>query len=156
MANLDGFDATTVDPNVGFDPLPAGDYTVMMIDSEFKATKKEDGEYLQCTWEVIDGEHKKRLVFDRLNLKNANETAVKIAMSTLSAICHAVGVMKPKDSAELHGKPVIATVSLEERNDKPGSYSNRIYRYSAVGAAKIAPAASKTTEAAVPPWKRKG
>jgi len=154
--NLDGFDANKVDPNVGFDPIPSGEYTCIMTDSEFKDTKSGNGEYLQCTWEVIEGEYKKRLLFDRLNLKNPNETAVKIAMGTLSAICHAVDVMKPKDSSELHGKPCVVKVAVEERSDKPGSFSNVVKGYKAVGGNGSAPTAKeeKGGDASVPPWKR--
>jgi hypothetical protein len=155
MADLSGFDASTVEPNVGFDPVPAGDYICMMTESMFKDTKNKDGEFLQCTWEVVDGDYKKRLLFDRLNLKNKNETAVKIAMSTLSAICHAVGVLRPKQSEELHGKPVLLTVALEERNDKPGAFSNVVKRYSEPNAKAASPATpAKATDAAKPPWKR--
>jgi hypothetical protein len=158
LDNLNGFDASTVDPSVGFDPVPAGDYPAIMTDSEFKPTKSGDGEYLQCTWEIIDGTFTKRLIFDRLNLKNKNETASKIAMSTLSAICHAVGVLKPKGSVELHGKPCMIKVGVEERNDKPGSYSNKIKGYAAMGVASAAPAVAAATAKpdgdAKPPWKK--
>lgn len=155
--NLDGFDATTVDPEVGFDPVPAATYLIMATDSEFKNTKAGDGEYLQFTFEIMEGEYKKRLLFERLNLKNSNETAVKIAMSTLSAICHAVGIMKPKDSSELHGKPIMAAVELEERNDKPGSYSNRIKKYEAVGSGSASAKKTKSgtdKDNKAPPWKK--
>jgi hypothetical protein len=152
--NLAGFDATTVDPDVGFDPIPANDYLAMITDSEFKDTKAGDGQYLQCTLEVLEGEFKKRLLFDRLNLNNSNETAVKIAQSTLSAICHAVGIMKPKDSSELHGKPMMIKVGLEERNDKPGSFSNRIKRYAAVDGSSAKASSTGSADSAKPPWKR--
>jgi hypothetical protein len=156
--NLDGFDATTVDPNMGFEPVPKNDYLSMMTDSEFKPTKANDGsEYLQCTWEILEGEYKKRLIFGRLNVRNKSDAAVKIAEGELSAICHAVGVLKPKDSSEFHGKPAILSVDIEERNDKPGSFSNVIKDYSAVGSAQAQPTGSKTettTDPAKPPWKK--
>jgi len=78
---------------------------------------------------------------------------VKIANSTLSAICHAVDVLRPDDSSELHGKPVRLTVEVEERNDKPGAYTNRVKEYS-----KTNGAAQKTTtktDSKTPPWKKK-
>ncbi len=152
MADLSGFDATKVDPNVGFDPVPAGDYTVIAADSEMKTTKDKKGSYLQFSLEIIDGEFKGRILFDRLNLDNANETAVKIAQGTLSSICHAVGVMKPKDSSELHGKPMVVKVAVKERNDQKGVFSNEVKGYKEVGAKSAAPAASG--DESTPPWKR--
>jgi len=157
MANLDGFDASQVDPDVGFEPLPKNDYEAILTESMYKDTKSGNGRYLQLTWEIITGEYKKRIIFDRLNLDNPNKTAVKIAQARLSAICHAVGILRPKDSAELHNKPVIVSVGLEERDDRPGEYSNNVTGYKGVGDAPKA-----TTEAtaipedkALPPWKRK-
>lgn len=155
MGNLDGFDASTVEPNVGFDPVPAGDYLICIQDSEFKETLNKDGEYLELKTEIIEGDHKGKFVFDRLNLKNKNEIAVKIAMSQLSAICHAVGILRPKDSVELHNKPILATISLEERKDKPGYFTNRIKSYKdprSLSPAQKQQAAGQPQQ--TPPWKK--
>lgn len=164
MANLDGFDATQVAPAEDFSPIPAGDYLAMMIDSEMKPTKAGNGEYLNCALEIIDGAHKGRRLWDRLNLRNQNETAVKIAQGTLSAICHAVGVLRPKDSVELHGKPMLVKVVLEERDDKPGSWRNEVKGYLPAGGSPVPsaapahhaprPAVAPTAAAAKPPWKK--
>lgn len=151
MASLDGFDAEKVEPATAYEPVPEGDYLVVIVDSEFKETAARDGEYLQLTEEIVDGPHRGRRLFDRLNLKNKNETAVKIAQATLSAVCRAVGVMRPKDSAELHNKPMRIKVGVEERNDKKGSYTNRIKGYEPT----TAPAAKSSGQASEPPWKRK-
>ena len=162
MGNLSGYDATQYDPNATgtFEPVPKGDYTAVMTASQFKPTSKGDGEFLECLWEIVDGEFAGKKVYDRLNLKNSNDTAVKIANNTLSAICHAVGVLHPDDSSELQGKPAMIAVDVEERKDKPGNFSNRITKYSAVGAAPAAntattaPAGNAAKSGAKPPWKK--
>lgn len=157
MGNLEGFDATQVEPTVAWEPIPAGDYPAMMTVSEFTSTAKGDGSFLFVEFEVLDGEHKGKTVQDRLNLDNPNPKAVGIAKATLSAICHATGIMNPKDSTDFHDKPVMIKVIIEERNDKPGSYSNKIKGYSSMGAQRATPAAAKPAaqDAVVPPWKRK-
>ena len=152
MAELE-FDANNVEPQGSFEPLPAGNYLSMMVDSEWKDTKSGSGKYLQIDWEVIDGDHKGRRLFERLNLKNSNDTAVKIANGTLSAICHAVGVLQLKDSAQLHGKPCVVKVKIEERNDRPGEMTNRISGYESSNAAS-APAPAAAAPGAKPPWKK--
>jgi hypothetical protein len=166
MANLSGFDASKVDPKADFEPLPAGSYPVVAVSSEFKPTSKGDGEYLEFQLEVIEGPHRGARLYDRLNLKNPNEKAEKIAAATLSSICRAVGVLTPKDSAELHNRPMLAKVEMEKRDDKPGSFSNRVKNYEALGNSastytgggqqQTKPAQQAAgSDASVPPWKRK-
>ena len=38
MANLNGFDAATVDPATDFEPLPAGKYLTVITESQMKPT----------------------------------------------------------------------------------------------------------------------
>lgn len=112
MADLAGFNAEQVEPQQSFEPIPAGWYTCMITDSEMKPTKNGAGEYLQLRLDVIEGQNEGRVIFDRLNLNNQNQTAVEIAQRQLSAICRAVGVMTPNDSTELHDKPLSVKVSI--------------------------------------------
>jgi hypothetical protein len=115
MGNLSSskFDARTVEPSGSFDLLPKGDYEVLIIDSEMKATKNGDGEYLALELQVTSGEHKGRILWTNLNLRNPNAKAEEIARGTLSAICRAVGVLTPQDSSELHNKPLLAVVRIK-------------------------------------------
>lgn len=155
MASLNGFNAHEVDPNVGFDPIPAGKYLCIIANSEMKPTKAGDGEYLQLELEVIDGPCKGRKLWDRLTLKHPNEMTVKIARGTLSAICRAVGVMAPKDSVELHNLPLVVSVGCKKREDT-GDLTNVVKGYAKRGAsgASSAPQTAATTNGSVPPWKR--
>jgi hypothetical protein len=152
MANLNGFDASQVDPSATFDPIPAGKYLACITESAMKETKSGNGSYLELTFQVLEGEYKGRLLWARLNLNNPNATAVKIARSELSAICHAVGVMQPKDSVELHNLPMVITVKLKKRDDTD-ELTNEIKGYdkkeAAAGQPQQAPVADNT-----PPWKR--
>jgi hypothetical protein len=106
------FDSTVVEPTGKFTPIPVDDYLAVITDSEMKDTKKGDGKYLLLTYEVVDGEFKGRKIFDALNLVNSNQTTVEIAQRALSAVCRATGVLHPKDSAELHGKPLVISVGI--------------------------------------------
>lgn len=160
MAKLNQtFDATQVEPTNPLDPIPAGDYPMIISESEMKATKSGSGEYLQLTLEVIDGQYKGRKVWDRLNLVNPNATAVSIAEATLSAICHAVGVERVDDSEQLHDRPLMGKVKFVPAD---GSYDakNEMAGYKPMPGApaparKAAPAASPST-GATPPWKKAG
>jgi len=154
MANLNGFNATEVEPTTSFEPLPAGKYLAAITESEMKPTKSGSGSYLQLTFTILEGEYKNRVLWARLNLNNPNATAVKIARSELSAICHAVGVMQPRDSVDLHNLPLMITIKLKKRDDT-GELTNEIKGYARKDAAGAngqqpqAPVADNT-----PPWKR--
>jgi len=150
MADLRGFDARTVNPTVGFEPIPAGDYLVVITESEMKQNRNTPGSHLALTFEVIEGEYKGRKLFTNLNLDNPNRQAVKIARAELSAICRAVGVMTPKDSMELHNLPMRVRVGLEKRQDT-GELQNRIKKYEPKGAGVQQPVSAQTD---TPPWRR--
>jgi hypothetical protein len=152
MANLNGFNAKEVEPTASFEPIPAGKYPAAITESEMKPTKNGSGNYLQLTFTIIDGEYKNRVLWARLNLNNPNATAVKIAQSELSAVCHAVGVMQPRDSADLHNLPLVIVVKLRKREDT-GDLANDIKGYERKGAG--APAQQQAPAAAsTPPWRR--
>jgi len=138
MADLGGFDATKIAPAGDRTPLPAGDYKVVIEKSEKKPTKKGTGHLLELVLKVVDGEHKGRMVWERLNIWNPNQTAAQIAAATLSSICHATGVMKPNASEQLHNIPMIASVVVKERDDKPGEHGNEIKAYKRIGTREVA------------------
>jgi hypothetical protein len=151
MANLNGFNASEVEPAVGFDPIPAGKYVAVITDSKMKPTKSGVGNFLELTFQVLEGEHKGRQVWARLNLDNPNATTVKIARAELSAICRAVGVMAPKDSVELQNLPLIITVAQKKRPDT-GEMGNVVKGYAKKDvSAPRAPAAGSNGKA---PWQR--
>lgn len=150
----DGFDANDVEPNAAFDPIPAGNYQCVITESEEKENSKGTGTYVQFTLEVIDGEFKGRKVWERLNLNNPSEEAVKISRAVLSAMCRAAGKMAVRDSTDLHNLPMVVKVGLEKRKDT-GELQNRIKGYIQKGQSASSPAAGKGAAPATPPWKRK-
>ena len=83
---------------------------------------------------------------------------LEIAQRELSAICHAVGVLQVNDSQELHYKPMVIRVDLEERDGY--SPRNVIKAFKApVGGPGNAPTPPSATAAAAtpaspssPPW----
>lgn len=152
MPTLNGFNANEVDPNFAFEAIPAGKYLAVITESEEKPTKSGGGQYLQFTFQIIEGEFKSRLIWARLNLDNPNATTVKIARAELSAICRAVGVPAPKDSVELHNIPLVITVGQKKRADT-GEMGNVITGYAKKDAVTSrVPAA--TGHNGAPPWKR--
>lgn len=152
MASLNGFDANTVEPIKDFEPLPAGRFPAAIIESEMKPTKAKNGSYLQLTFEILEGSHKGRLLWTRLNLDNPTKAAVEIAQAELAAICRAVGVMKPEDSTELHNLPLVIKVICTKRKDTE-EIVNEIKGYSRKESSPPSPAPAAVSSTAAP-WKR--
>lgn len=154
------FDATDVPPASTFEVLPKDTYQAIISDTEMKDTKSGTGQYLQCEYTITEGEYEGRKLWSRHNLVNPNKTAEEIARKELSAICHAVGVLKVTDSAELHDIPLEIVVGVGKNKDT-GDATNEIKGWAAVEgapapakpAAKAPPA--KPAAAKAPPWAKK-
>jgi len=128
MADLGGvFDAKTVEPNNGFDTIPAGDYRACITASEIKQTNDGQGRYVKLTFQLLDDPYKNRKLWENLNLWNKSAEAVRIAQGTLSGIGRAVNVLEIKDTSQLHNLPLI--IKLKVKTDKDGNKENRIGGY---------------------------
>ena len=147
------FDASQVAPQQSSGPLPAGVYLAHIVESDVQPLKSGNGEGLKLTFEIIDGQHKGRKVYENLNIRHTSEDTQRIAQSQLSALCHAVNVIKLMDTAALHFKPVRINVTVREA---VGQYkaSNNIKGYEAAGAGISAPATAPTPApvAETPAW----
>jgi hypothetical protein len=163
------FDASQVAPQASTGPLPAGTYLAHITESDVQPLKSGNGEGLKLTFEIMDGQFKGRKVWENLNIRHSNEDTQRIAQSQLSALCHAVNVIKLMDTAALHFKPVRISVTVREAQ---GQYkaSNNIKGYESAGgfsapAAALAPVADtpawptaeqEAAKSKAPAWARKG
>ena len=150
MADLRGFDANTVEPATPFETIPAGKYLAVISASEMKPNKAGTGQFLELIFTIVEGEHKNRQVWGRLNLENPNELAMKIAQAELSALCRAVGVLTPNDSVELHNLPLVIKVRCKRRKDTD-EIVNEIGGYEKREAITGKPQQAPTN---TPPWRR--
>jgi hypothetical protein len=123
MGNLASFDPSAVQ-DAAYSLLPAGEYVVMITESEVKESKTNaSNSYLNMKLQVAKGEHQGRILFLRLNLWNSNETAKNIADRQLKDIYRALNVTKVQDSSQLHDKPFVIKVKVkadmngEDRNE---------------------------------------
>ena len=115
-----------------------------------KPTKKGDGEYLELKMEVLEGSYKGRWLFDRLNLRNPNKTAVEISERTLVALGKACGIQSLTDSSQLRGIPITATVKVKQ-SEAYGA-SNDVSGYSRMTKSATAPATAAPNSLTTPPW----
>lgn len=134
-----GFNAAAVEPNEGFDVLPAGEYDAAIVKSEVKTTNSGDGRYLKIELQILNGQYQNRKVWDQLNIWNPDAQATQIAKGTLSAICRAVNVLTPNDSSELHDKPM--RIKLAVKSDTKYGDKNVVRAYKPRLAGPVVPPA---------------
>lgn len=152
MAKLN-FNASEVAPQQsGYEPRPAGEYTMQVVNSDMRTTKSGTGQYLWLEFDILNGPVRGKY-FERLNLFNDNAKAVEIANRQLSAICNAVGLVSLQDSEQLHMKPLKVVLKVSESKD--GSLQNTA-KYLPLNAAPAAaaPAPAAAPAAAAKPWER--
>jgi len=146
MADLGGYDPKQV-ADSDYDALPAGEYKAVIVESERKPTKSGGGHLLNVKFQIIDGQYKNRTVFDRFNLWNASEKAKLIAQQQFKKVCEAVNVMSPKDSSELHMKPLMIKLAVTEYE---GKERNEVKGYKAALSVASSAPAEKTATAGKP------
>jgi len=113
-----------------FAPIPAGTYEAVIIESEIKATQAGTGSYLNLKHQIIDGTHSGRTIYNNINLKNPNETAVKIGRKALAQIEKALGlgVGELRDDEQMKGKPMKIKVVIGKDDPQYGA-RNEIKAY---------------------------
>ena len=149
--------------NGNFEPLPAGWYTATISQSELKATKAGNGQYIKLRYDITGPSHQGRVVFGNLNIKNANPKAEEIGRQQLGDIMRAIGLAKVTDTDQLIGGQI--GIKLEVKQDEQYGASNEVKGFkslsgSAAPAAAVIPAkaaapAPATPAKAAPPWAKK-
>ena len=92
----------------------------MVVDSDIQ--ERDWGVRMPVTLEVIDGEHEGMRIYDGLNLQHHNPKVQAIGQKQLKRLCMAVGVPRFKNTDELHGKPFMLTVGVQEAQ---GGYDSK-------------------------------
>ena len=79
MGNLGSYQGS--DEVLGdFTPLPNGDYTVAIIESEVRDTKDGTGKYASLKFEVMQGAHKGRWLWTNINIVNKSPKAAALSL----------------------------------------------------------------------------
>lgn len=152
MADNFDFDANNVAPRKNPPPVPDGWYRAMVVESAVKPTKNSQGKYLQLDWQILEGPHKGRTLFDRHNIQNPSAVAQKIGQEGVSSVCHTLGVLKLSNSSQLHGKPCLIKVKVKPGQTPQDEPQNEVKGYKPLeGAAAIAPASTETVAASAAP-----
>lgn len=141
-----------------FEPLPAGNYVVEVIESDVVDTKTGLGRQMKLTLKVVEGDLEGRRVWANIMVRHQNETAQRIGQQVIASLISAAGIGPIDDTEELHGIPIIAKVVIE--TDRSGQYEPRntvkgFLPYGAQVAKSASTKAAPTKPQAAQPWLRK-
>ena len=146
---LINFDAGSIEVT-DREPIPAGTYEAVVVESEMKPTKNGGGMGINLTFELVgEGAHKGRRVWNWINYQHSNKEAERIGREDLARLCKAVGVLNLNDTVQLHNIPLMISVAL----DKVDKTRNVIRSYAPKkGMRDEVGGVSSGMEA--PPWRR--
>jgi hypothetical protein len=129
-----------------FTALPPGNYLAMATKAQVKDTKDGTGKYLSVQFQILDGEHARRIVFANYNIKNKSPQATQIGLRQLGQLWEAAGLGRiVRDENDLLDKSVTLRIAL--RKDDPTQ--NEVVSASPAG--ESAPPAPAPAPARVPP-----
>lgn len=128
MASIGGSYNPDAEPSSGYTPLPAGDYQMEIVESDYVATAKGTGMILKCKAQIVGGEFEGRPFYINYNLENENEQAQEIGQRDFAGLRRATGVLAPQDTEELHFKTFGVTLGVKARKDT-GEMENVVRKY---------------------------
>lgn len=144
-----------------FEPLPAGEYTVMITETEEKQngpnSKDPSGSQLVLKMQIVEGHYKDRILFDRLNLNNVSEQTRDIAYKTLNEILMALepvrGSLKIENSSEIQAIPLNVKIRVKaaDGNFPAGNVIDKYLPYRALGAESQASPTGQAPAQGAPP-----
>lgn len=106
-------DFSQIDDVQDFSPIPPGRYLCRLVEIEESKTQHDD-EMWNLRFEVIEGEHRGRVVFDRLVFSQAALKRVKLICSRMGIDVSGPVSLTP---AMMKGKTCFLTVQIEEYLD---------------------------------------
>lgn len=136
--NLFAVDTTGVSAMGGYELFPAGLYPAMMVSASKKPTKDGNGAFLECTYQITEGEMAGKKYTSRMNLWNQSAQTVDIAKRELKSLKVALGLPDTEGRTELFmHKPVILNVGVKPRKDKPMENENNLIAIEPYGGAPV-------------------
>jgi len=118
------FDPTTHEGTRDLVPIPIGWYLAQIVESEVRQAQTGNGSFLLAVFEILEGEHRGRKVYQNVTLQNMSQQAVEIGQRLLTDIYTAAGVTTPtKDIRVILFKPLKTRVGI--KRDPSGEWPDR-------------------------------
>jgi hypothetical protein len=118
------FDPSQYEGTTDLVPIPPGWQSAQIVEASCKeALNNSSSTYVLAVFEIIEGEHKGRKIFQNVTLTNQNQQAVEIGQRLPTDICNALEIGPLKNLEVLQYKPLKVRVGI--KRDKDGVYPDR-------------------------------
>lgn len=102
-------------PSSGYQPLPAGEYTLEIVESHYRPNANGTGMVLALKAQIIGGEYEGRPYFIWMDLENDDADKQNRGQRDFAGLRRATGVLAPDDTEELHFKPFRVKIGVQEK-----------------------------------------
>lgn len=146
FGNPGGFNTNSVPP--ASDVVPPGKYPVQIDTVAMKPNSKATGHFMEIRFTILDGPPgtKGRKLWDRLNIDNPSEIAVRMSLASLASLGIALNLAEIRETDALVGGICIAVVKVKGGNNEIRAYEP----LPVAGVAPPAPVAPVATTLAAP------
>lgn len=165
----EAFDPATQEGNV---LVPIDTYTAQITDASVVQPQSGDGYYIGLTWQITEGKHEGRYVWQNLTFMHSNAQAVAIGRRQFKDLCVATGIDEQVTDVSVF-KYIPCRIKVGIETDKQGVYAdkNRVSRIlpleqpedpkrakmaskpAAAAAATATKPAATSVNGGVPPWR---
>jgi hypothetical protein len=129
MAYID-YDASQAQPKADFALLPNGIYRAVATESDVKIAKTSGKAYYAYKFQIMEGVHKGRLLYQNFYVNSTNEIALAINKSNWEALVFAtVGPCIVQDTNDLLSKPLLIKVGVGKKEEASGDVKNEIKNF---------------------------
>ena len=105
-------------------PIPPGWQSAHIVEASYKEVlNNSTSTYMLAVFEVTEGAHKGRKIFQNVTLTNQNQHAVEIGQRLLTDICNALKIGPLKNLEVLLYKPMKVRIGI--KRDRDGVYPDR-------------------------------
>jgi hypothetical protein len=119
-----GFDVDSVEPMKDHSVVPPGKYVVQIERAEMKPNRAATGHFVELVLVILEGEHQKRKMWDRINVSNPSEKCTQMGRAVMSAIGRSLGVSHLQDVSQLLNGILVAHVKVKGEQNEVRTYSS--------------------------------
>jgi len=129
VTEFGGFDTEGVDMSSRASLIPAGKYVVVATRADYKRNKNQNGYFVDCEFQVTDGEYNGRKFWEMFNIKNENAQAESIGKREFSKLLTALGFKTIKSMSEIVDRPFVAELGFKKKSKDSTDEVNTIKKY---------------------------